>query len=189
MIEQKKKYDIVIGVDPDNKKDGVAILEVATRRVLVYETTLGQTISMLQKYAMDCMVKRKSLMVYVEGGWLNTGNFHLKAHDSRAVIAAKGVDQGRNHQRGMDIVELCEYHQIPHEVIKPLPKVSGRIHLWNGPDGKITQSEIEAIMGKLRTTGNDGKKKRINQEARDAALIAWWMAGLPINTNKTFKLI
>jgi hypothetical protein len=47
--------------------------------------------------------------------------------------------------------------------------------MWHGRDGKITQEEIAAF------TGIDG---RHNQEERDAALLAWIYAGLPIKAKK-----
>lgn len=172
--------DFIVGIDPDIERDGLAILQVATRRVTVMETTFGHTIAELQKLHIDCLATHRSLKVFIEGGWLNKGNFHLNAADTKFSAARKGVDQGRNHQRGLDIVEYCKYQKIPFEVIRPLRKTSAGFHLWSGPDGKITQREIEAFMGPLRTRGVDGKVKRINQEARDAALIAWTMAGLPI---------
>ena len=43
--------------------------------------------------------------------------------------------------------------------------------MWQGKDGKITQQEIASFTG---ITG------RNNQEERDAALLAWVYAGLPI---------
>lgn len=174
-------HDIIIGIDPDSSKDGVAILETKTRKVTIYETNFGHTLALLQKYHTHCLTTHTSLMIYIEGGWLNKGNFHLHPRSSLQKAAAIGVDQGRNHQRGMDIENWCEYNKLPYLVIKPLAKTSGRFHLWNGPDGKITQEEIESFMGKLRTTDALGHIKRINQEGRDAALIAWTMAGFPIS--------
>jgi hypothetical protein len=52
--------------------------------------------------------------------------------------------------------------------------------IWKGTDGKITQDELEQI------TGIKGKT---NQDGRDAALLAWVFAELPIqiNNKKTSK--
>ena len=50
--------------------------------------------------------------------------------------------------------------------MKPLKKC------WRGTGGKITQEELEYMTGKL--------DRRVSQDARDAALMAWWFAGLPI---------
>jgi len=177
-------HDIIIGIDPDSSKDGVAILETATRKVSVYETDFGHTLNLIQKQYIQSLAAHKTFIVYIEGGWLNKGNFHLHPKSSLQKAAAIGVDQGRNHQRGMDIESYCKYNRIPYLVIKPLAKTSGSFHLWNGQDGKITQGEIESFMGTLRTTDINGHKKRINQEARDAALIAWTMAGFPISVQK-----
>lgn len=177
-------YDIIIGIDPDSKRDGVAILYTPNKKVEVYETTFGHTVGLLQKMFIGCLSAKKTLMIYIEGGWLNKGNYHLHPKSSLQKAAAIGVDQGRNHQRGLDIVDFCDYNQIPYTVIKPLPKTSGRFHLWNGPDGKITQKEIESFMGPLRTLDKNGRKCALNQEGRDAALIAWTAAGFPISVSQ-----
>jgi hypothetical protein len=44
--------------------------------------------------------------------------------------------------------------------------------VWRGKDRKITQEELAAIVGQ--------ELPRTNQEGRDAALLAWVMAGLPL---------
>jgi hypothetical protein len=54
--------------------------------------------------------------------------------------------------------------------MKPLKKN------WKGKDGKITHKELALFTG---LTG------RTNQEARDAGLIAWIFAGLPIRIQKS----
>lgn len=177
-------YNIIIGIDPDSDRDGVAILNTANKHVQVYETTFGHTLGILQKMHINCLSNHLSLMIYIEGGWLNKGNYHIRPKSSPQKAAAIGVDQGRNHQRGLDLVEYCEWQKMPYTVIKPLAKTSGRFHLWNGPDGKITQKEIESFMGPLRTTDKNGRKCILNQEGRDAALIAWISAGFPISTQK-----
>lgn len=166
-------YDIVIGIDPDSERDGIAILYPATRQISAQMTTFGRTLNIIQQTYIQALSTQKSFIVYVEAGWLNKGNFHIRPYDSKYKIAALGVDQGRNHQRGLDIIDYCEYNKIPYKEVKPLPKTASGFHLWNGKDGKITQPEIEAIMGKLG---------RLNQEGRDAALIAWWQAGLPLSS-------
>jgi hypothetical protein len=66
----------------------------------------------------------------------------------------------------MDIVELLQYKGIDVTPVAPLKKV------WRGKDRKITQEELAAIIGQ--------ELPRTNQEGRDAALLAWVMAGLPL---------
>jgi hypothetical protein len=77
----------------------------------------------------------------------------------------KGTAIGRNHEIGRKIIEMCEYHGIDVIPVRPLRKI------WKGVGGKITQDELEQITG---ITG------RTNQDGRDAALLAWVFAELPI---------
>jgi len=166
--------DIIIAIDPDIERDGVATLLPISKSISVSAHTFGKTINYLQAQSIKALSEGKSLIVVIEAGWLNKGNFHLRASDSRAVIAAKGVAQGRNHQRGIDISEFCEANHIPYRLQPPLRKC------WKGHDRKITQEEIERFMGKLRTTNKNGCTAMPNQEMRDAALLAWVEANLPI---------
>lgn len=166
--------DIIIGIDPDIERDGVAILHPKSKLVSVHATTFGKTLNILQQTAIDALAQGSDFIVVIEAGWKNKGNFHLTARDTRPVIAAKGVAQGRNHQRGIDIQEYCEYNHIPYKLQTPLRKC------WRGHDRKITQAEIERFMGKLRTTDKNGRQCMPNQEQRDAALLAWNESGLPI---------
>ena len=166
--------DVIIGIDPDIERDGVAILYPATRSISVQATPFGKTLSLLQAASINAMASGESLTVIIEAGWVHKSNFHLRLSDSKPVIARKGVDQGRNHQRGIDIAEYCKYNNIPYQLQAPLRKV------WKGHDRKITQVEIESFMGKLRTTGKGGRVAMPNQEMRDAALLPWTAANLPI---------
>lgn len=157
--------DIVVGIDPDVEKNGVAFLERTTRKLEI--TTLGfaETIDYL------CFVKRKaettgqSFTVVIEAGWLNAGNWHFRYSDNKAKVAELGRATGRNHQTGILLGEMCQYLKIPYVLQKPLRKV------WRGKDRKITAEELKVFTGVIGRT---------NQEGRDAALLAWTWAGLPI---------
>ena len=164
-----KKYDNIIGIDCDVTKSGVAYLEVATRRLEVSALTFPQLLDYLQNVALDSDVKGYSVVVVVEAGWLNKiSNYHTAASRGGQRIA-KNV--GSNHEVGKKIVEMCRHYGLEVIEQKPLKKC------WKGKDGKITHEEIAYFTGLTGTT---------NQEMRDAALICWNYAGLPIkiNTNK-----
>jgi hypothetical protein len=123
-------------------------------------------------------VTQQHLIVVVEAGWLNKGNWHLIQAESNARAAAKGNSVGRNHETGRKLVEMCEHWGIPHDAIKPLIlRVKGR-NIWQGKDGKITHEELAAFTG---ITG------RTNQEERDAMLIAWHYANLPLTKSFSRK--
>ena len=160
------KADFVIGIDPDTERNGYAMVDVATRKVNIATAKLPVLLELVDIIQSTALATDKHLKVYVEAGWVNHPNWHLGFRDSKQMAAAKGKALGRNHQRGMDIVELLQYKGIDVTPVAPLKKV------WRGKDRKITQEELAAIVGQ--------ELPRTNQEGRDAALLAWVMAGLPI---------
>lgn len=81
-----------------------------------------------------------------------------------------------DHETGKKLIELCVHWGIPVAEMAPLPLKIGGMYMWSGPDGKITHEELVAVTGL--------KKSRSNQEERDAALLAWRLAGLPLRINK-----
>jgi hypothetical protein len=160
------KYDTIIAIDPDVDKSGVAELSPLHRLLEVTSLSFPQLIDYLQTRKELSETAKTSLLVVVEAGWLNAiSNYHTAA-GRRGQRIAKNV--GANHQVGKMIVEMCEHNAIPVTTVKPLKK------MWKGKDGKITQAEITSFTG---ITG------RNNQEERDAALIAWVYAGLPVKVS------
>jgi hypothetical protein len=69
----------------------------------------------------------------------------------------------------MDICEMLTYRGINVVQVAPLRKI------WGGKDYKITHDELVDVVGPVDHT---------NQEGRDAALIAWVNAGLPVKFMK-----
>ncbi len=159
------KYDTIIAIDPDVAKSGVAELSPKHRLLEVTNLTFPQLLDYLQSRKKLSEMEHTSLVVVVEAGWLNQSNWHLNHKDSKAVAAAKGNSTGRNHETGRKIVEMCNHYGIEVVEQRPLKKC------WRGKDGKITHEELSSF------TGLSG---RTNQDARDAALLAWIYANLPI---------
>ncbi len=157
-------YRQVAGIDPDSDRSGFALLDTVTREIEVTTLRFPALVERLRQLSGD-----DSVMVYIEAGWLNHGNWHTTRADSVWVAAKKGLGVGRNQQTGMLIAEMCGAMDVPHTLIRPLPKC------WQGKDKKITQAEVEAFAGPIGRT---------NQEGRDAALIAWTCAGFPIRLTK-----
>jgi len=156
----------VIGIDPDVEKNGVAIVEKETKHLECAALTFAQTLDYLQWVAKRSAEAKASVKVYVEAGWMNQSNWHVKRDDGKAVVAKKGVSQGRNEEVSRLLGEMCEHYGLDWYWQKPLEK-----H-WKGPGGKITHAELCAVTGLVYG--------RTNQEMRDAALIAWVEAGLPV---------
>lgn len=157
--------DMVIGIDPDVDKNGVALLDCNTRRLEIQTLTFPDLLDYLLYTKRAAEVKAQNIIVVVEAGWLNKSNWHLRRRDNNSVAVAKGVHQGRNEQVSRIIGQMCERYGLRYEFIRPLRKI------WKGKDGKITHSELAYFTG---ITGHT------NQEGRDAALLAWEYAGLSI---------
>lgn len=157
------KYDYIIAIDPDKEKSGVAFLQPSTRNIEVTNLAFPVLLDKLQDEKRIQEESRESLVVVVEAGWMNKkSNFHeMQGH--RAEKIAKDV--GANHETGRKIIEMCKHYGIEVVAVPPLVKC------WKGHDRKITHEELASFTG---------LKGRNNQDARDAALLAWVFAGLPI---------
>ena len=155
----------IIAIDPDVDKSGVAFLHLPTRELHCEAKTFPELIDDLHatKQASDAL--GEPLTVIVEAGWLNHSNWHTNARDSHRKAAAIGRSAGRNHETGRKIVEMSRHMGIEVVEQRPLQKC------WRGIGRKITHEELAAF------TGYTG---RTSQDMRDAALLAWVHAGLPI---------
>lgn len=159
-------YDVYIGIDPDSVKSGVAYVERATGKAEATSLSFADVLDYLTFVQQREMVENgRSVVVVVEAGWLNETNWHIRRGDNLRMAAAKGKGLGRCEQTGRLILEMAERIGLKTIARKPLRKC------WKGVDRKITHEEIRQITGIMGRT---------NQEARDALLLAWVEAGLPI---------
>lgn len=157
--------DYIIAIDPDVDKNGVATLHSATRLLETQSLEFAPLLDYIQNTARVCNQEGKTLIVLVEAGWLNKGNWHGRSTDNARISSAKGNATGRNHEVGRKLVECIRHYGVEVIEQKPLKKT------WKGADRKITHAELAAFTS---------IKGRTNQEERDAALIAWSFAGLTI---------
>jgi hypothetical protein len=154
-METRKNEPLYIGIDPDVTKSGFAVWHKPLQKFSSIEAlTLPEMLDKLH------LLRDNIALVVVEAGWLNASNWHLavlpksvKIRNPAKRAAELGVDQGRNHQRGMDIVEILEWMRIPYRLQKPSTKNS-----WKN-DEKIFQ----------KMTGVKGG----NPEKRDAAMLVF----------------
>ncbi|MEG0468242.1 MAG: hypothetical protein RR551_08205 [Mucinivorans sp.] len=158
-------YDMVIGIDPDVDKNGVAILYPHTKDITTHQMTFPELVGcLLQLRARSDANPELSMVVVVEAGYLNLSNWHAKGKSTK-IAAAIGNHTGRNHQVARLIIQMAHSYGLDVVEKSPLRKC------WKGKDGKITHEELAAFTRLV---------DRNNQEERDAALIAWNFAGLPI---------
>lgn len=157
--------DIVIGIDPDVDKNGVALLDCNTRKLEIQTLTFPDLLDYLLYQKRQAEVTGKNVTVIVEAGWLNRGNWHIGRGQTIRAAAKTGQNTGRNEQVSRIIGQMCERYGLRYEFIRPLRKV------WKGKDGKITHEELAYF------TGIEG---HTNQEGRDAAMLAWEYSSFPI---------
>lgn len=155
-----------VGIDPDVDKSGLAVVDKSIRRItfagaLDFPATIGYLGLLKQEHAQDPL----SLLVVIEDSD-SSANWHYNSKDKPGTIAAKGRSVGMCHATIRHLHEICENLGLPVGMQQPLRK------LWKGQDGKITHEEAAVFM--------PGLPARTNQEVRDAALLAWEVAGLPI---------
>ena len=160
------KPSIYIGIDPDADKSGLAVVNTKERHAHLVVLPFFELLDAIRMYVAKACANDLEPIVIIEGGWLNKGNWHLTRRDSRFSASAIGRKVGMNHQTGILIAEYCKTKAIPYKVVVPLWKC------WSGHDHKITHAELIQFA--------DIDTKRENQEARDACLLAWYHAGLPI---------
>ena len=156
-----QRIEYYIGIDPDVSKNGFSVVSSSGCVVDVGCLPFAELIDYIVLFAMS----HSNVLVCIEGGWLHRTNWHTSGA-SIAMAARIGNAAGRNHQTGILLNEVLTYRGIRTKVVKPLRKY------WRGTDRKITHQEIAKI--------TRIERKATNQEERDALLLAWVCAGLPL---------
>lgn len=129
---------LIIGIDPDCEKSGVAFLNLLISKLEVNTCTFFDLFSLL-KFECDNIKN-----IYIEAGWLNQkGNFHSHPKQSKEVGERIAKNVGSNHETGRKIVEMCQYLNIPFELVKPTKS-------------KVTPEHFEMLTGiKLKKKDQD----------------------------------
>lgn len=160
--------DNIIAIDPDVDRSGVAWLRPKTRRLECDALSFPELLDYLLSARRKCDECCESLMVVVEAGWLVRTHYHANRRDNYRSAAAKGNAVGRNHEIGRQIVQMCRHYDLEVVEQRPLRKI------WAGPDRKITHRELTAF-------APIANRRRTSQEMRDACLLAWNHAALPMS--------
>lgn len=149
---------LVIGIDPDIDKSGVASVNKETGARELFTTGFWDVIGFINQFRDQIRV------VVIEAGYLNPkSNFRdraqiadaLQSNNSvAALLSAKRVGEkiaekvGRNHQIGILLVEYCRRENIPFMAVQPIGH-------------KITSTRLFKQMYGITT-------KKADQEIRDA---------------------
>ena len=158
------KYDVVVGIDPDKDKSGFAFLTPMSKNIVIENLAFPTLLDRLRAIKNNLVNEDgRNVVIVVEAGWMvKKSNFH-DAQGHRAEKIAKDV--GANHETGRKIIEMCKHYGL--QVVEHAPLVK----CWKGKDRKITHEELKSFMP---------IQGRTNQDGRDAALLAWYFANLPI---------
>jgi predicted nucleic acid-binding protein len=133
---------MIIGIDPDIDKSGVACLHEDTKRIEMSNLSFVDALSFVR------MNKPIIKCVYLEAGWLNKkSNWHKASNMS--VASRIGANVGQNQAAGKLLQQCIEAEGIKVVTVRPTAK-------------KLTAIEFEKLT-KIKT--------RTNQEMRDAAML------------------
>ncbi len=136
---------MIIGIDPDLEKSGVAILGDSLE---LKNLTFAETLELFKSH--QDQIKK----VVIESGWENKkSNFHHRIGQRKSVGERIAKNVGENHATGKLLVEMAKYYGLVVHLVKP------------------SRSKVKAEDFN-RLTGWQG---RTNQEQRDAALLIFGM--------------
>ncbi|MDM8396128.1 hypothetical protein [Acinetobacter baumannii] len=142
-----KEAQIIIGIDPDLEKSGVAILG---NDLQLKNMTFPETVELFRN-EQDSIKK-----VVIEAGWKNKkANFRVGGGHSRQVNEQIARRVGMNHATGILLAEIAQALGLAVLLVKP------------------TKSKLNAEQFN-KITGWQG---RTNQEQRDAGMLIWGMSG------------
>lgn len=151
----------VLGIDPDIEKSGVALLDVEKRTFINIDSfRFPEAISFLRDTTLP------DLVVVIEDSECTTNNWHITRYDSARTAARKGHDVGLCHATARLLHEIAVSYRLNVVSAHPLRKI------WGKGGEKISHKELQAFVKDLPS--------RTNQEERDAILLAWSYAELPI---------
>lgn len=163
-----------VGIDPDVEKSGLAIVDKQARCVTYAGALMfPEVITHLHMIAQEHAQEPLSVLVVIEDSDTST-NWHTNKlmtngqplKNKLSTAAAIGRSAGMCHATLRHLKECAEHMGLPVLMQPPFRKY------WKGPDGKITHEECAEFAV--------GLPKRTNQEVRDAVLLAWLSANIPI---------
>ena len=143
------KKKVYVGIDPDVDKSGVAVK--CGKVFHLYNMTFFELFDKLKTLLDNSKENNIPLEIYIECGFLNSGNRHKVANASHALNSKIGERIGANHEVAKKICEMCDYLGLEYKQIRP------------------TRSKTNSEFFN-QITGYD---KRSNQEQRDALMLIW----------------
>ena len=136
---------MIIGIDPDLVKSGVAILSDSLE---LKTMTFAETVDLFR--SQQDQIKK----VVIEAGWLNKkSNLHSRHGQSKTTGERIAKNVGENHATGKLLVEMAKSFKLNVVEVRPTR-------------AKKNAEEFKRITGYVGRT---------NQEVRDAGMLIWGM--------------
>ena len=146
---------LIIGIDGDVDKNGVAVLDKDKGELELKSLTFFDLLDYLKAE------KENIKVVKIEASWLvQKSNFHFAK--SKGISDRISAKVGANHETGKKIIEMCQYLNLEYKLVKPFQKT------WGTPSGKISAQQLKLNLSRLKI---NLICKHNNQDARDSALI------------------
>lgn len=161
-----KGYTHIIGIDPDSKASGCAILDLEKRELTLSTQPFFLLTDLLDNFRTSETVLKRKILVVLENAYGTTHNWHYSPKDTRGTIAKKGYSIGLCAQTYNLLLSYTMQKGLDYIEQSPLVK------LWRGTDRKITHEELVSYCKRNRITLHATNQMRSNQEERDAALLA-----------------
>ena len=176
--QHNEQRTLLVGIDPDTKASGWAVIDLSDRTVHLETLTFMDILAILTEWRREVddhyLDEAYSYRFVVEDIWRVAHNWHVSPRDNRQTISKKGYHIGRCSMVGQLIYEAIGAHFFPRIAQPPLRKV------WRGADGKITHPELLELCEKHDLILPPSKQKQTNQEERDALLLALHHIATPI---------
>jgi hypothetical protein len=140
---------ILIGIDPDVDKSGIAVYNTITKQAVVFSMSFFDLYEFLKT--------EKSDLIKIEAGWLNKkSNWHNSYYSKKAgciVNNNSSVNQkiaqrvGANHEVGRKIASMCDHLEKKYELVIPRKsKTNSAFFKKLTGIKKSTQDERDACM-------------------------------------------
>ena len=169
---------LIIGIDPDVTQSGYCEIMLNGTDIQLQHGAYSFPEIVIEIFKRIAEHKKLSqyhcdIEIYVEAGWLNRPhNFHTSSYAKKAISDTVANGVGRNEETGRKIIEMAKYYGLNVFEAPPLKKIWGADHRQ-----KISAKELKILTGGLVST-------QTNQDTRDAILLAWDKAGLPMRIYK-----
>lgn len=131
---------MIIGIDPDLEKSGVAILN---------PTLELRNLSFPDLVELFRLNQDEIKKVVIEAGWLNKkSNYHRHISQSKSASERIAKNVGENHATGKLISEMASYYGLAVVLVKPTrTKLNGvDFNKFTGWHGRTNQEQRDAAM-------------------------------------------